>query len=82
LNNQINENLEALLGKLRLAEKLCIDEVDKLYRGEESLTEVCSELECAATPAAQKVALYVSSYMKHYNVSTVYIVYNLTTANV
>ena len=56
LNNQINENLEDLLGNLHLAEKLCTDEVDKLYRGEESLTEVCSELECAATPS---VSIYM-----------------------
>ena len=84
LNNQVNENLEALLGNLHLVEELCIDAVDKLYWGEESLTEICSELDCVATPAAQKVAQYVSSYMKHYNVSTVYTVsaYNLTTANV
>ena len=61
MNGQVNENLEAILGKLHLAEELCNSEVDKLYRGEESLTLVCSELECAVTPVAQKVAQYVSS---------------------
>jgi len=29
LNNQINDNLEVLQGKLHLAEKLCIDKVDR-----------------------------------------------------
>jgi len=59
-NNQINENLELLLGQLHLAEELWDDEVDKLYNGKESLTEVCRTLECTINPAAQKVARYVS----------------------
>jgi len=60
-NNQVNENLELLLGQLHLAEELCDDEVDKLYNGKESLTEVCHTLECTITPVAQKVAQYVST---------------------
>ena len=60
-NNQINKNLELLLGQLHLAKELCDDEVDKLYNGKESLTEVCHTLECTITPAAQKVAQYVST---------------------
>ena len=60
----MNENLELLLGQLHLAEELCDDEVDKLYNGKESLTEVCHALECTITPVAQKGAQYVN--LVHY----------------
>jgi len=62
-NDKINGELEKLIGRLKTLDELCGDEEDKLFNGEESLTDVCNVLKCSIEIIAHKVAQFVSSML-------------------
>jgi len=61
INDRINGELEKLIGRLKVLDEVCEDEENKLFTGEESLTDICSVLKCSIKPIPHKVAQYVSS---------------------
>jgi len=64
-NDKINGELEKLIGRLKTLDALCEEEEDKLFNGEESLTDVCNVLKCSIKPIANKVAQFVSKMFLH-----------------
>ena len=61
INDRINGELEKLIGRLKILDELCEVEEDKLFYGEQSLTDECNVLKCSIKLIAHKVAQYVSS---------------------
>jgi len=61
INEEINGKLEKLIGRLKVLDKVCEDEEDKLFNGQQSLSDECNMLKCSIEPIPHKVAQYVSS---------------------